>query len=172
VLLGLFGLLIFGITGLSSGISEQVEYNATYIVELGSSGDECDPSRVAFNGGDGAVLACSFKGIHPLGPVEADFPGFTKEQDNAVMEVAQQLGRDGLSPDDLSRIQHRVDQISETLPPDRRPNYHEGMRIGSLWGASLAWTGAGALLAVLIIFVGLVIWGVIERKLRRRRAAG
>jgi hypothetical protein len=156
---GALGLFVLGVISLIVGISEQIEYNSTYVVEFGSSGYECSPGHVTFDLTDGAVLECGLKGTAPLSPVEANFPGFTKEQNEAVMALARQLGQNRLDGKDMSQIQHQVDQIAKTVPADHRPNYHKGMRIGPLWGASLAWTGAGILLAVLI--------GVVLYRLRR-----
>ncbi|MFI5694964.1 hypothetical protein ACIA58_24130 [Kribbella sp. NPDC051586] len=85
-----------------------------------------------------------------MAPVEADLPGFTNAQDGVVAALARQLGQEGL-------------QVDDTLPPESRPNYHQNLRIGPLWGSSLAWAGGGTLLVTALIAIALRI-----RQLRRR----
>jgi hypothetical protein len=85
---GAFAVIVFGVITLIVGTREQIEYNSTYVVKFGSSGYECSPDQVWFDQTDGTVLQCGLKGTVPLSPVQANSPGFTKEQDEAVMTLA------------------------------------------------------------------------------------
>jgi hypothetical protein len=162
----LFGVPLFAVVSVIIGISQQVTYNHTYEVRFNVSGQECDPDTVTFSMTDGSVLDCGLKGTVPMGPVDADFPGFSKAQDQAVMALAKQLGGDRIQEDDMSRIQERVDQIADTRPPESRPSYHQGLRIGPLWGRSLAFAGGAVIVAILI---ALVVLRIIQ--LQRRPSA-
>lgn len=164
--IALFGVPLFAVISVIIGISEQVKYDHTYEVKFNVSGQECDPGTVTFSMTDGSVLDCGLKGTVPMGPVDADFPGFSKAQDQAVMALAKQLGEDRIQEDDAGRIQERVDQIAGTLPAGSRPSYHEGMRIGPLWGRSLAYAGGGLIAAILL---ALVVLRIVQ--LRRRTSA-
>jgi hypothetical protein len=148
---GLAGLALLGVISLGIGISQQVEYDHTYLVKSDYPGRDCKPGQVTFSVTDGSVLSCSLKGVVQMGPVDADFPGFTKAQDQAVTALAKKLGEDRLYDEELAQVQERIDQITGTLPPESRPNYHHGLRIGSLWGKSLAWAGGAVVFVIAVI---------------------
>ncbi|MFI5615018.1 hypothetical protein [Amycolatopsis sp. NPDC051903] len=99
----------------------------------------------------GQVLACT-------GSAESTvtFPGFTYAQNDEVEALARNLGADRLSEADQDRIQQRIDDIVATVPSSARPHHDEGVSLGPLWGAGLAWAGGAVLIVGLVGAVVLV----------------
>lgn len=165
VVLCFAGLFAYGGAAVFVGIAEQHAANHTYLAGFAHPGDDCGAAEVSFDVSDGEVLSCEPRGVSGvIGPDEADFPGFTDKQNQDVTDLARRLGSGGLSPADRRRIQDRVDRYAATVPASRRPHYDEGVRdYGPLWGAGLAWAGAGA---VATPFVVLILTFVIASRRR------
>lgn len=156
IVLGAVGLFVFGGSNVLVGIAEQHAANHTYVVDFRHSGDDCGPGAVTLDVTDGEPLSCEPANLHPIS-VQVDFPGFPDARNEEIAGLAHRLGRDGLSASEQRRIQRRVDQIAATVPDSRRPHYDEGVSMEPLWGAGLAWTGAGAILVSLLV-VGVLFW--------------
>jgi hypothetical protein len=145
------GAAVFGFACLAGGLAEAYADSQTYVVAFGYPGQECDRDKVTFSTADGKVLACRSNGVTPMRPVAAEFPGFSRGQDEAVMAYATQLGQDGVTLDERDQIQQRVNQIAATVPAANRPHDSSEMRVGPLRAGALAWTGAGLLVVVTVI---------------------
>jgi len=156
----LMTLLVLGLTGLGAvggvsiliGIAEQHAADQTYVVGFSHPGAECGSGAVSFDVTNGEPLSCVPAGVLPMSD-KTNFPGFTDAQNDEVTVLAKQLGTDRLSTADRQQIQRRVDQISATVPAARRPHYDEGVSLGPLWGAGLAWVGAAALATSALVIV-------------------
>lgn len=132
---------------------------------LAQPGDDCGASEVTFDVSDGAVLTCKPVGVAPISG-GADFPGFTRTQNEKVTALAR-LGAGGLSAADQQRIQQLVDQYAATVPASRRPDCDKGFSFLPLCGTRLALAGGGAL----AVAGGLLLGGMLfsARAGRRRR---
>ncbi|QUQ70365.1 hypothetical protein JJ691_81410 [Kutzneria sp. CA-103260] len=153
--MAIFGMLVAGpvaFVAVIAGFGEQRAADNTYVVGFAHTGDDCGPEAVSFDVVDGAPLGCEPAAIPAGGPSRANFPGFTDEQDRQVTDLAAQLGAEGLCPAEQQQIQRMVDGFAATVPESRRPHYDEGVSVEPLWGAGLAWTGVGVLIACVVVY--------------------
>lgn len=151
----LLALTAIGAAAVVTGIAEQHAADTAYLADFSRPGAECGAGEAHFDETDGLVLACL-----PRGGSSVRYPGFSEVQNHAVEALAKDLGADSLSTVDRARIQQRVDEFAATVPAAARPHYDEGVSLGPVWGAGLAWAGgAAALLGVLGLYF----------RLRRRR---
>jgi len=96
---------------------------------------------------NGDPLYCQRRGIPaPFGESAVDLPGFDDQQNQQVLDLSKDLGADGFSDAGRTHLQDKVDQITASLPPGRRP-YHRPF----LWGGGLGVFG----LVVMAVPVGL-----------------
>jgi hypothetical protein len=137
--LPLLALTVIGAAAVLAGVSEQHAADTAYVADFARPGAECGSGEVHFDESDGVVLACL-----PRGGSSVRFPGFSDTQNDDVEALAKELGTDSLSTVDRARIQQRVDEFAATVPAAVRPHYDEGMSLGPVWGAGLAWAGGAA----------------------------
>jgi hypothetical protein len=156
VVLGLAVLGGLAMTGI--GGVEVAVYSGRHDVTFARPGDECGGVRVTLNIADGTRLWCSAVGpvTPPSDPRGLD--GFSEEQNNEVLALAERLGLDGLSEADQRQIQDRVDEIAATV------SLEEQKLIPGPSGVDRVLLGAMMLAAVGLIF-GVQWWR--ERRLRR-----
>lgn len=146
---------VFGLVAVLIGFAEQHAADKTYVVGFALPGDECGPGAVDFDISDGQVLKCMSNGMRPLSST-ARFPGFTDAQNQEMTALASQYGESGLSTPERREIQWRANQLAKTVPEERRPHYDEGVSLGPLWGASLAWVGIGVLFVSILAFIAFL----------------
>ncbi|WP_328617498.1 hypothetical protein OHS18_15285 [Amycolatopsis sp. NBC_00355] len=137
----LVALTAIGAAAVLAGVAEQHAADNAYVADFARPGAECGSGEVHFDESDGVVLACL-----PRGGSSVRFPGFSDAQNDDVEALAKNLGADSLSTVDRARIQQRVDEIAATVPEPARPHYDEGMSLGPVWGAGLAWAGGAVAL--------------------------
>lgn len=140
-----------------AGVGQQMDINRTYVVGFASPDEECPWAGAFFDEATGESLACVVKGAVPLS--EATLPGFTEEQNQNMVDLAETLGDDGpgLSAADQREIQDLVDTYAATVPESKRPTYDEGFFSFGLHGTTLAVTGG--VVALLALAGGLgALW--------------
>jgi hypothetical protein len=136
---------------------EVLVYYGRHDVTFARPGDDCG-GVVTLNIEDGTRLWCS-----AVGPVEPPsdprgLDGFSQEQNNEVLALAEELGGNGLSEADQRQIQDRVDEIAATL------SLEEQKLIPGPSGVDRVLLGAMILVPVGLIF-GVQRWR--ERRFRR-----
>lgn len=144
------GLGAFAAVSILMGFAEQRAADKTYVLTFSSPGARCDSGQQAFDVTTGEALACTPHGIGGARINAAHLPGFTDKQNEQVTQLAKDLGTDRLSVADRQRIQQLVDEFAVTVPAADRPHYDEGVSLGPLWGAGLAWTGVGVVVACVL----------------------
>jgi hypothetical protein len=146
--------LLLGAGLLITGCAQRgdVDSYAPFKIVFTSTGDDCtnDEYVAAYLDVDnGQQLTCGSGSFSPLLNVAGGIPGFSEAQDNEVFALARQLGEDGLSGADQTRIQQLVNQIDATVPQaDRQqpPGY------SGFWGTPMAVTGGVVIVLDLVFF--------------------
>ncbi|WP_405064204.1 hypothetical protein OG474_21845 [Kribbella sp. NBC_01505] len=106
-----------GITMAFVGFVSEYADSYTYKVGFKHPGDECGNNKVAFNVTGGGQLTCGFGGGR------ATLPGFTEAQSERLVQMAKELGADGLDASDRESIQGYVDRVVAAIPADQRPQH-------------------------------------------------
>lgn len=81
--------------------------------------------------------------------------------------LAKDLGADGVSAAEQQRIQQLVDKFAATVPEAARPHYDEGVSLGPLWGAGLAWTGVGVVVVCVLACFAILRSTAVRQWVRR-----
>lgn len=162
-------LVLFAALGILAGVLDQGVEDRSYDVAFAHPGDDCGSAEQTFDVANGEPLPC-VPAYAAGGSGRVSFPGFSRDQDQAVQTLAQSLGGDGLSDADRRQIRQRVDRIAATVPESKHGRQRWTVEIGPLRGARLAMAGAAVIVAVLLSF----LWARIQRRRRqeRRRALG
>jgi hypothetical protein len=136
---------------------EVLVYSGRHDVTFARPGDDCG-GVVTLNIDDGTRLWCSAVGpvTPPSDPRGLD--GFSEEQNNEVLALAEELGGNGLSEAEQRQIQDRVDEIAATL------SLEEQKLIPGPSGVDRVLLGAVILVPIGLIF-GVQRWR--ERRFRR-----
>lgn len=145
----LAGVLLFGVACLITGCAQRGDVDDSYRVGFAREGDSCNRYlRVYLDTDTGEPLDCT--SFEELAFASVAFSGFTSEQNAEIASLAKRLGAGGLTETEQRRIQDRVDAIAATVPAQSRPYHYTG-----LWGTGLALTGAGIIVAGLVLFFTL-----------------
>ncbi|MGW6279817.1 hypothetical protein [Kribbella sp. NPDC055071] len=138
--LGLLAMALAGFMGALWGFADQYASHFTYTVGFKDPGDECGNNDLSVDKADGHPLTCGF------GVSVVKLPGFTDEQNDAVLKLSEQLGAGGFTPAERDQLQAEVSGIAASLPLDRRPHHPW------LWGWKLGVLGLIGLAVPVTIF--------------------
>lgn len=147
--IGCLVLLVAGGAFAAMGVGEQRAIDRSYTVRFAVPETGCGVGvLLTLNVEDGKILRCTM-GYDGL-------PGFTDEQDEAVLALARELGAGGLSAADQQAIQARVDSFAARVPRAERP-------YGDQLVAGRQKSGLGAIMVVAAIFGFVLIVRTIRR---------
>ncbi|GAB2677634.1 hypothetical protein [Kribbella swartbergensis] len=117
VLVGLF----CGGLGLAFwGFADQHAARYTYKIGFKKAGDSCGNNDVSVDINTGVPLGC---GTQAYNEPNVDLPGFSSEQNDKVVSLSMQLGKDGFTDAERTQLQNEVDKIVASLPPERLPQH-------------------------------------------------
>lgn len=147
--LGCLVVLLVGAQFAAAGVGEQRTMDRSYTVRFAVPSTGCGVGALlTLNVEDGKILDCAVG--------DDGLPGFTDEQDEAVLALARSLGSGGLSSADQQAIQARVDTFAALVPRAERP-------YGDQFLAGRQKSGLGAILLVAAIFGFVLIVRAVRR---------
>ncbi|MGC4936373.1 hypothetical protein [Kribbella sp. DT2] len=127
-------MLLGGVVLMVVGATNVWEDHKAYQVGFKHSGDGCGAERVEIDVTSGEPLRCGPPGLRLPAGDGPTFPGFTPDQNDSVLSLADQLSDGGLSKDEQERVQRMVDSFAAGVPKQalHRPEW---------WGAKVFWLG-------------------------------